>query len=56
MQSETLSGGACLWRDLRVYYLKNNLPHYFLSWYDNEWGYVTTLVRHVKLAAKALKK
>ncbi|MCH7828258.1 aldehyde dehydrogenase [Patescibacteria group bacterium] len=25
-----------------------------LSWYDNEWGYVTTLVRHVKAAAKAL--
>lgn len=27
-----------------------------LSWYDNEWGYVTTLVRHVKAAAKVLKK
>lgn len=26
-----------------------------LSWYDNEWGYVTTLVRHVKAAAKAIK-
>jgi glyceraldehyde 3-phosphate dehydrogenase len=25
-----------------------------LSWYDNEWGYVTTLMRHVKAAAKAL--
>jgi len=25
-----------------------------LSWYDNEWGYVATLVRHVELAAKAL--
>jgi len=23
-----------------------------LSWYDNEWGYVATLVRHVQLAAK----
>ncbi|MDP4007329.1 MAG: glyceraldehyde 3-phosphate dehydrogenase NAD-binding domain-containing protein, partial [bacterium] len=22
-----------------------------LSWYDNEWGYVTTLIRHVKAAA-----
>ena len=27
-----------------------------LAWYDNEWGYVTTLVRHVKAAAKALKQ
>jgi len=27
-----------------------------LSWYDNEWGYVTTLVRHVKAAAKTIKK
>jgi len=27
-----------------------------LAWYDNEWGYVTTLVRHVKVAAKAIKK
>jgi len=27
-----------------------------LAWYDNEWGYVTTLVRHVKAAAKALNK
>ena len=27
-----------------------------LSWYDNEWGYVTTLVKHVKAAAKVLKK
>lgn len=26
-----------------------------LSWYDNEWGYVTTLVRHVKTAAKAIR-
>jgi glyceraldehyde 3-phosphate dehydrogenase len=25
-----------------------------LSWYDNEWGYVATLVRHVELAAKHL--
>tara|TARA_Y100000310_G_scaffold344476_1_gene457444 strand:- start:6161 stop:7144 length:984 start_codon:yes stop_codon:yes gene_type:complete len=25
-----------------------------LSWYDNEWGYVTTLVNHVKAAAKTL--
>lgn len=25
-----------------------------LAWYDNEWGYVTTLVRHVKAAAKVL--
>jgi glyceraldehyde 3-phosphate dehydrogenase len=25
-----------------------------LSWYDNEWGYVATLVRHVELAAKSL--
>ena len=25
-----------------------------LSWYDNEWGYVTTLVRHVKAVAKVL--
>ena len=25
-----------------------------LSWYDNEWGYVTTLVDHVKKAAEAL--
>lgn len=25
-----------------------------LSWYDNEWGYVATLVRHVELAAKAV--
>ena len=25
-----------------------------LSWYDNEWGYVTTLVKHVKAAAKVL--
>ena len=25
-----------------------------LSWYDNEWGYVATLVRHVKSAAKVL--
>jgi glyceraldehyde 3-phosphate dehydrogenase len=25
-----------------------------LSWYDNEWGYVATLVRHVELAAKNL--
>ncbi|MCH6574681.1 MAG: type I glyceraldehyde-3-phosphate dehydrogenase, partial [Bacteroidetes bacterium] len=27
-----------------------------LAWYDNEWGYVTTLVRHVKAVAKAIKK
>lgn len=25
-----------------------------LSWYDNEWGYVATLVRHVQLAAKTI--
>jgi len=25
-----------------------------LVWYDNEWGYVTTLVRHIKAAAKVL--
>ena len=25
-----------------------------LSWYDNEWGYVATLVRHVELAAQSL--
>ncbi len=25
-----------------------------LSWYDNEWGYVATLVRHVELTAKTL--
>lgn len=25
-----------------------------LSWYDNEWGYVTTLVDHVEKAAKSL--
>ncbi len=25
-----------------------------LSWYDNEWGYVSTLVRHVQRAAEAL--
>lgn len=25
-----------------------------LAWYDNEWGYVTTLVRHVKEAARYL--
>ncbi len=25
-----------------------------LSWYDNEWGYVATLVRHVEAAAKVL--
>ncbi len=25
-----------------------------LSWYDNEWGYVTTLVTHVQKAAEAL--
>lgn len=25
-----------------------------LSWYDNEWGYVSTLVRHVAKAAQAL--
>jgi glyceraldehyde 3-phosphate dehydrogenase len=25
-----------------------------LSWYDNEWGYVTTLVNHVRKAAEAL--
>lgn len=25
-----------------------------LSWYDNEWGYVTTLVEHVRKAAEAL--
>ncbi|MDA1337158.1 MAG: type I glyceraldehyde-3-phosphate dehydrogenase [bacterium] len=25
-----------------------------LSWYDNEWGYVTTLVRHVKVAARTI--
>lgn len=25
-----------------------------LAWYDNEWGYVTTLVEHVKKAAAAL--
>ena len=25
-----------------------------LSWYDNEWGYVATLVKHVELAAKNL--
>lgn len=25
-----------------------------LSWYDNEWGYVTTLVQHVQKAAEAL--
>lgn len=25
-----------------------------LSWYDNEWGYVTTLVDHVRKAAEAL--
>ncbi len=24
------------------------------SWYDNEWGYVSTLLRHVKTAAEAL--
>ncbi|MCH8049034.1 aldehyde dehydrogenase, partial [Patescibacteria group bacterium] len=27
-----------------------------LSWYDNEWGYVTTLIRHVMISAKALTK
>ncbi|MDP2735957.1 MAG: type I glyceraldehyde-3-phosphate dehydrogenase, partial [bacterium] len=27
-----------------------------LSWYDNEWGYVTTLIKHVTAAAKALGK
>ena len=27
-----------------------------LAWYDNEWGYTATLIRHVKAAAKALKK
>lgn len=26
-----------------------------LSWYDNEWGYVSTLVRHVLAVAKTLK-
>ena len=26
-----------------------------LSWYDNEWGYVATLVRHVEVAAKTIK-
>ncbi|MDD5431241.1 MAG: glyceraldehyde 3-phosphate dehydrogenase NAD-binding domain-containing protein [Candidatus Pacebacteria bacterium] len=26
-----------------------------LSWYDNEWGYVTTLVRHVLKAAESIK-
>lgn len=26
-----------------------------LSWYDNEWGYVTTLVRHVEAIAAVLK-
>ncbi|MCH7605260.1 type I glyceraldehyde-3-phosphate dehydrogenase [Patescibacteria group bacterium] len=25
-----------------------------LSWYDNEWGYVSTLVKHIELAAKNL--
>lgn len=25
-----------------------------LSWYDNEWGYVATLIRHVELAAQTL--
>ena len=25
-----------------------------LSWYDNEWGYVATLVRHVEEAARML--
>jgi len=24
-----------------------------LSWYDNEWGYAATLVRHVEVAAAA---
>ena len=27
-----------------------------LSWYDNEWGYVTTLLRHVMISAKELTK
>jgi len=27
-----------------------------LSWYDNEWGYVHTLVRHVEKAGAALKQ
>ena len=27
-----------------------------LSWYDNEWGYVTTLIRHVMASAKTLTK
>ena len=27
-----------------------------LSWYDNEWGYVATLVQHVIAAAKTVKK
>ena len=27
-----------------------------LSWYDNEWGYVTTLIRHVMISAKELTK
>lgn len=26
-----------------------------LSWYDNEWGYVSTLIQHVALAAKTIK-
>lgn len=26
-----------------------------LSWYDNEWGYVSTLVKHVELAGRYLK-
>jgi len=25
-----------------------------LAWYDNEWGYVTTLMRHVKAAARSM--
>jgi len=26
-----------------------------LSWYDNEWGYVSTLVKHVELVAKSIQ-
>ena len=25
-----------------------------LSWYDNEWGYVSTLVKHIIAASKSL--
>jgi glyceraldehyde 3-phosphate dehydrogenase len=25
------------------------------SWYDNEWGYVHTLIEHVRKAGEALK-